>query len=326
MGNGIRGNSGHFSGFLSKKIMRTFHECLPCFVKQAVSTLKRAGATEDQFRIAMRTVFCELAGIDFGATPPVTARKIYRIIRRTSTVSDPFSAEKIRFNDFALSLLPEIQKKIGSAPEMFMSKLKLAIAGNIIDFGKNGNLCEQDVLECFNRALETPIDETAAHRFFTAILDAEKILFLCDNAGEIVFDKLFIEEMPYKKITCAVRGKPVINDATMEDAQQTGLTDLVTVISNGSDVPGTLLDDCSDEFKNAFENAELVIAKGQGNFETLNEITNKRIFFLLQVKCPVIARDIGFPVGSFVIKENRMDNSAELSVKIPASKMEETYG
>ncbi|MFP4242836.1 MAG: damage-control phosphatase ARMT1 family protein, partial [Chitinispirillaceae bacterium] len=133
---------------------------------------------------------------------------------------------------------------------------------------------------------------------------ASRILFLCDNAGEIVFDRFLMESMPREKIICAVRGKPVINDATMEDARETGMTDLVKVVSNGSDVPGTFLKSCSPGFREIFENADLVIAKGQGNFETLSEVKQKKIFFLLQVKCPVISRDVGFPVGTFLIKSS----------------------
>jgi uncharacterized protein with ATP-grasp and redox domains len=126
-----------------------------------------------------------------------------------------------------------------------------------------------------------------------------------------VFDRLLIEQLPLGKVTCAVRGAPAINDATIEDARETGLTDIVKVIHNGSDAPGTILPDCSEEFKEAFAGADLVIAKGQGNFETLSDVENKRIFFLLQIKCPVIARDSGFPVGTFVIKDNSRNTPAE---------------
>ncbi|MBN2189441.1 MAG: DUF89 family protein [Chitinispirillaceae bacterium] len=306
--------------------MKTFYECLPCFVNQALATLKRAGASDRQVQVAMRAVFNELSAIDFNATPPATGTRIYRIIRNITKNADPFSDDKIRYNDFALSLLPEMKRAAASAPDPFLAGIKLAIAANIIDFGKNGSLTEREVRECMGRALAAPVDEASAFRLGKAVAGADSVLYLCDNAGEIVFDRLLIEKMRPEKITCAVRGAPAINDATMEDARHTGLTEMVRVIANGSDAPGTILPDCSEEFKSAFADADLVIAKGQGNFETLSDIKNKRIFFLLQIKCPVIARDSGFPVGSFVIKENNGGNATKQAGQTATLTMEVSHG
>jgi uncharacterized protein with ATP-grasp and redox domains len=132
---------------------------------------------------------------------------------------------------------------------------------------------------------------------------AKKILYLVDNTGEIFFDKLLIQQMPNDKMTFVVRGYPVINDATLIDAKIAGLTEMVEVIDNGSDAPGTILEDCSKEFLRHFSDADLIIAKGQGNYETLSN-SNKCIFFILKAKCPVIARDIGCEIGSLVIQGN----------------------
>ncbi|MCK4815836.1 DUF89 family protein, partial [bacterium] len=130
------------------------------------------------------------------------------------------------------------------------------------------------------------------------------ILYLADNAGEIVFDRLLIEQLPYEKITVVVKGKPVINDATMDDAEFAGLTEIVEVFDNGSDAPGTILQDCSQTFRDRFEDADLVIAKGQGNYETLSEV-DKDIFFLLKVKCFIIARDIDCEVGEMILQRSK---------------------
>jgi uncharacterized protein with ATP-grasp and redox domains len=132
---------------------------------------------------------------------------------------------------------------------------------------------------------------------------AQNILYLVDNAGEIAFDRLLIEQLPTEKITVVVKGKPVINDATMEDAEFVGLTDIVEVIDNGSDAPGTILETCSQNFRDRFEEADLVIAKGQGNYETLSDL-DKNIFFILKAKCPVIARDIGCEIGDMILCHN----------------------
>lgn len=285
--------------------MQTFYDCLPCFVNQALGVLRRTGATDHQIKSVMKAVFCELAEINLSVPPPVNSGKVFRIVRKSIGENDPYKAEKKKFNLFALHLLSEVHDRICGSQNVFLDKIKLAIAANIIDFGKKNNLTEDEVRAVFERALEKHVDETAVSNLKNTLQNAKSILYLCDNAGEIVFDRFLIEEMPYEKIICAVRGAPVINDATFEDADEVHLKELVKVISTGSDLPGVILDDCSTAFKQVFNDSDLVISKGQGNFETLSEIQSKRIFFLLQVKCPVIADHIGFPVGSFVIKDNQ---------------------
>ena len=133
---------------------------------------------------------------------------------------------------------------------------------------------------------------------------ASRILYLADNTGEIVFDRLLLEQMPRDRITFAVKGGPVLNDATREDAEFTGITDLVRVIDNGTDIPGTVLSACSAEFREEFARADLVISKGQGNYETLDE-EDKHIFFLLKVKCRVVSDDLHCDVGSAVVHRRR---------------------
>jgi uncharacterized protein with ATP-grasp and redox domains len=283
--------------------MKTFYECLPCFITQTITTLARAGADDDRKKVVFRAIFRELACIDFESNPPAMAMLIHRIIRRETNCMDPFYADKKRYNEFAQSLLEHMREGL-FASDTFETRVRLAIAANIIDFGKNANLAESEVMASFEKAMRIPIDVEACNRLYQAIGAARRILFLCDNAGEIVFDKYLIEMLPKEKITCVVRGFPVINDATIEDAGLTGLDSCVEVIDNGSDAPGTILGECSDSLRQRFNDADLVIAKGQGNFETMSEIRNKRIFFLLQAKCAVVARDIGCETGSFVILEN----------------------
>jgi uncharacterized protein with ATP-grasp and redox domains len=136
---------------------------------------------------------------------------------------------------------------------------------------------------------------------FQAVEASRSILYLGDNCGEIVFDRLFIEQLIPERVTYVVRAAPIINDVTLEDARYTAMTDRVRVIDNGSDAPGTLLTECSQEFQEAFASTDLIIAKGQGNYETLHA-SDRPIFFMLKVKCPVVARHIGHEIGSYVIK------------------------
>jgi len=158
---------------------------------------------------------------------------------------------------------------------------------------------EHSILE----ATDFDINETLGEHLKSEIEKAKSILYLGDNAGEIVFDMLFIEQLPEEKICFVVRGKPVLNDVILQDALQVGLDKYVEVIDNGSGIPGTILEDCSDTFRKRFESADLVIAKGQGNFETLSQI-DKNIFFLLKIKCPVIADLTGMKMDEMAIFRN----------------------
>jgi uncharacterized protein with ATP-grasp and redox domains len=183
---------------------------------------------------------------------------------------------------------------------------RLSIAGNILDFGIGNLTSEQsaDTLdETIQDALTRPIPPGNVALLREAIEEAEDILYVGDNAGEIVFDRLFIEQMPGERVTFVVKGAPIINDATREDAEVAGLTEIVSVIDNGSNAPGTILELCSGQFRRRFESSDLVISKGQGNYETLSEI-NKRMYFLLKVKCPVVAKDLGCQVGDMAVRRS----------------------
>ena len=282
-------------------MIKTYIDCIPCFVNQALTVLRTITADEAVHEKTVRKVLRLLAVMDLRLPPPATAQRIHRVLREITGNDDPFAREKEAQNRFALSLIPEIRKRHLHDTDLFLKTLRLSIAGNIIDSGKNPDIRHADVLQSIERAMETGLDMRAVDRLRRAISNSSNILYLGDNAGEIVFDRLFIECMPYDKITYVVRGAPVINDVTWKDAQEVNMCGLVEVIDNGSDAPGTILEDCSEEFQERFSFADLIIAKGQGNYETLN-VVNQKIFFLFQVKCPVIARDTGHAVGSFVVK------------------------
>jgi uncharacterized protein with ATP-grasp and redox domains len=178
--------------------------------------------------------------------------------------------------------------------------VRLAIAGNVIDLGVKSHLDEAQIRAAIEDCLTDPL-EGDIDRFAQAVAGATRILYLTDNAGEIVLDRLLIERLPRDKVTVAVKGAPVINDATRADAEIAGITSLVNVIDNGSDAPGTILEDCNGVFRRHFAQADLIIAKGQGNYETLRE-ASAPLYFLLRVKCPVLARDLGCPVGRLVLR------------------------
>ncbi len=247
----------------------------------------------------LRDVLRLTADMDLSSTPPAMGQQIHRRLRELTGNVDPYAVVKTRFNQMALEMLPELRATIADAADSFDAAVRLAIAGNIIDFGPKGNTTEHDALEAIAHALSEPLYGDI-RLFQNSINRADHILYLADNAGEIVFDRVLIEHLLPKRIILAVRGAPVINDATIEDAQATGLTELVTVISNGSDAPGTILGDCNASFREHFYKADLIISKGQGNFETLSE-EGGNIFFLFKAKCPVIASHAGVPLGAQVL-------------------------
>lgn len=280
--------------------MRTFLECVPCFVRQALDSARLVTDDETVHEQVLREVLREVGEMDFHSSPPVMGQHMHRLIRRLVADDDPYRNIKDHFNRLALALYPELEKRIEGSRDPLETAVRVAIAGNIIDFGSNCDLEDSRVEEAIESSLVAPLSKSAVEDLRESAGRATSILYLGDNAGEIVFDRLLIEQLPRQKVTYVVRGSPVINDATMSDALATGMTDLVEVIDNGSDAPGTILETCSVAFRRRFEAADLVIAKGQGNYETLSE-ADKSIFYLLKVKCPVIARHIGCDVDSLAV-------------------------
>jgi len=219
---------------------------------------------------------------------------------------DPYRAIKRMSNDMALQFVPEFRNAIRHAQDPLQAAIKIAAAGNIIDFGakRHGSL---DI----EKELRT-IDERAFGRFdfaefYRRLKAADRLLYICDNAGEIVFDRLFIEEIrrthPELQITCAVRDQPVINDAVLLDAHDAGLHEEAEVISSGSVYPGTLLDQTSEEFRELFRNADVIVSKGQGNFETLLDDADERLFFILRIKCDQMSKLSGITKGDLVLMQ-----------------------
>lgn len=283
--------------------MKSCMDCIPCFVRQSLDAARFVSENPTVHEFALRQVLSELSEVDLDRSPPETGQAIHRIIRNCTGVQDPYKNVKQRSNEIAFALYPELKARVEKSEDSLETAARLAIAGNIIDFAIEQHIGPSLIVSSAEDALTAPISCGAVRKFREAVDSAERILYLADNAGEIVFDRLLTEQMPTQRITLAVRGAPVLNDATMLDAKEAGLTDIVDVIDNGSDAPGTVLHDCSKEFVRRFHDADLVVSKGQGNYETLSHIP-KRTFYLLKVKCPVIEWHSGYPVGSLALIEH----------------------
>jgi len=294
--------------------MQIFLDCIPCFIRQALDAARLATDDKRIHEQVVREVLILTKDLDMSQSPPVMGQKIHRLIRQLVGTEDPYCDVKRQFNNAALRLYSKMRTHVLESKDMLETAVRLAIAGNIIDFGVNSKLKESELEKVISECLAAEFYDMQLGPFEQALNDAEEILYIADNAGEIVFDRLLIEQLPIEKVTVAVKGSPVINDATMKDAVLAGLPRIVEVIDNGSDGPGTILKTCSQIFVDRFEKADLVIAKGQGNYETLSEV-DKNIFFVLKAKCPVIARDLGCEVGEMIFRKSKTFRYAEDLVK-----------
>lgn len=281
--------------------MKINFDCIPCFVKQTLNTARFLELDEETTRELMLHTLGLVRELDWSLPPPVIGRDIHRTIRQLTGDPDPYLRQKTGDTEKALERLPDIQRIVSDADDPFRAAVTFSIVGNAIDLGAKTGI-EADVNRTFASALSRELDLRALERLRRALDAARHVLFLCDNAGEVVFDRPLLQWIGPGKLTLGVRGAPVINDATLEDAERSGLTERYRVIANGSDTPGTWLKDCTAEFVREFETADLVLSKGQGNYECLNQHPRK-IFFLFLAKCPPVAQDTGQPVDSCVIHE-----------------------
>lgn len=272
--------------------------CKNCFIKTYTKLLDKH-ADDPKIRDTFFQFFDAYYPKHSHLTTPEIQRDLNKRFSELVNIEDLYEQEKIDSNLHAMSLYDIWKAKLNQVEDVFTTTLKLAIAGNIIDYGANND---------FN--INETIDEVMASDFAidhslilkNKLKSAQKILYLGDNAGEIVFDKLFIEtNMQDKDVAFAVKGGPILNDVTIVDAVQTGMDKTARIISNGDDAPSTILSRCSDEFLSEFQSADLIISKGQGNLEGLFRLNDKRIFFLLMVKCSVIADILKVKKGEYVI-------------------------
>jgi len=281
--------------------MKTYLDCLPCFLRQAVEAAKMA--TEEplvQWEV-VGAVLRVLTAVSAGDRPPQIAARVHRTVRRVSGCDDPYCQVKKSSNEAAMALYPRAKELVAASDDPLQTAAKLAVVGNIMDSGVG-----------LRFDLETEIERAGERRFATGDFDrfreelakASTVLYLADNAGEIVFDRLLIEQMDDKKILAVMKAEPMLNDALLADAEFAGIDRMSTLLTTGPGWPGAGEGDCSADLQDAFARADVVIAKGQGNYEWLSEAKDN-VFFLLMAKCPVVARDLGVEVGELVVKSAR---------------------
>lgn len=294
--------------------MKTYLECLPCVMRQALEGARQASDDEDLVLEVLRRAGLAISQANLGEPSPVLIGVAHRIIREVTGNDDPYQTARATCNRNALTWYPRLKEMVSRSPDPFETAVRLALAGNTIDFVVNPKADEVNLDEAVHHAMSAPLPGRVLQEFRDAVRSAGSILYLGDNAGEIVFDRLLVEQLPAQVVTFAVKGRPVINDITYSDADQAGLSRLVEVIDNGSDLPGTILAECSGTFRTRFQEADLVISKGQGNYESL-DTSSQQIFFLFKAKCPVIVMHLHCSLGDLVLApSDRSAGSKDTSV------------
>ncbi|MFC1484411.1 DUF89 domain-containing protein [Candidatus Neomarinimicrobiota bacterium] len=287
--------------------MRSEPECLACMMNQAWNTARIVTKDPNQLREIINCAAQLIQHTDLELTPAENSKPIYEIAARVSGITDPYQELKRQSNQEALRLLPGLQKTVEQAEDRMAAALHVAVAGNIIDLGIGHTY---DLREDVDVILQTPFRIDHTDMFKREILPGRTLLMLGDNAGEIIFDRILIEELLRNEIqvTYSVKSHPIINDATLEDAETSGIAQLVPVIETGSGDIGVNFSNVSDEFMEAFQSVDLILAKGHGNFETC-DTRPENIYFLLKTKCGVVARELGVEMGAIIFKNNRYNDS-----------------
>jgi damage-control phosphatase, subfamily I len=279
------------------------YRCFFCFARAYESLLQQSAMPLEAKNRFVTDMGHRYASQNHHFSAPAFARELHCMLRESTGVADPYVDAKKNSNDLVMGMYPALKQQVIDANNPYNTALRLAIAGNIIDFAVSRHFDLDGTIE---KVLNSNFAIDHSEELKSAISQARSVLYLGDNCGEIVFDKLFIEHLMHPSLTYAVRGAPAINDATMDDALYVGMHHVADVVSNGYDAPSTLLEHCSEEFIEVFNQADVIISKGQGNLEGLWGKTNKRVFFLLMVKCDVIADALQVKTGDFVVVENTM--------------------
>ena len=287
-------------------------ECYPCIFQQllSISTLMKLNEAEKK-RLFEKSMQYLLETHGDGIV-------VQHIIRKaTDTVIDmlnkpndfdPYRAIKTHSNDIALKYYQVFREKIRESSSPLQTAVKIAAAGNIIDFGAKDH-ANLDIKEELDSIDQRGFGIYHYDEFLKRLSSASTLLYICDNAGEIVLDKVFIEEIrkafPSLDIICALRERPIINDAVLNDALYIGLDQVATLISSGSVYPGTILEETSNEFRKLFDKADFIVSKGQGNFETLLDTATEKMFFILRIKCERMARLSNTQQGNLVLMQGK---------------------
>lgn len=276
--------------------MKTYLDCLPCMMYQALKTGRIATSDEVKLKKILDAVGEEIKNVPMHQTPAQTGEIVYRIVKDITGVVDPYKQIKEKNISEAIALFPVLNNYLNNSNDKLLTAIRIAIAGNVVDFGVSKKFNLQEDL---NKIISQEFSIFEYKAFKNSLAKAKRVLYLGDNAGESVFDKILIEHLGVP-VTYVVRGIPIINDVTYEDAVASGIHEVANIISSGTTAPGTILELCTQEFVDIFNNADMVISKGQGNYEALASV-DREVFFLLKAKCHIVAKNLGAQEDDIVL-------------------------
>ncbi|MGE5390123.1 MAG: damage-control phosphatase ARMT1 family protein [Deltaproteobacteria bacterium] len=284
--------------------MQVKPDCMPCYLVQCLSALSRANIDEQRQQAILSKISPELALLSPDRTPSFNSSLVLLRCYDLAGVEDPFAQAKQASNRHALRILDDFAFD-PKADDALIVALKLALAGNVIDLGIQDSY---DIESSLAEVMKNEIDEKSLQDFISCLDTAQNILVVGDNSGEIVFDTVLIQVMQHmgKDVVYSVKGGPILNDATKQDAIESGMIDLAPVIDTGNRFLGVEWKLCSEKFQQHYLKADLVIAKGQANYESLEGCAHAgpKTFFLLKAKCPVVADSLGVALGDWVLRRN----------------------
>lgn len=278
-------------------------DCIPCLLAHTLKTIRKSGVAEEIENELFATAMEEARVLLDGKPAPLAASAIYRSLAKKTGVEDPFRDFKIKSTEKALKVLPRLRDIVRQSDKPFHKAVEFAIAGNSIDLVQMDEHELDDVVGWLeSHGMDLSSDETISV-LQKEIEDAETVFIIGDNAGETVFDILLLEAIDNAKIYYGVRGGPALNDATEIEAQESGIVELAEIVSSESAIPGTMLEHVGEDFRKLFHSADVVIAKGQGNLETLDDAP-RPVYHLFKAKCEPIAKLTGRKIGDFVVWKN----------------------
>jgi len=280
--------------------MKTQFECIPCIINSYLRLVETDVIPQPQQEAILRQLLKYLSEVDFDQSPPMLGSAIHEMIRESLQNTDPYYQLKQNFNHMMLDVYPTFEEMVNNSKDPFDTAMRLAIAGNVIDFGAKYQF---DVMTTINKVMEIKLAIDDSLELRQDLKNAHTLLYIGDNCGEIVLDKLFLESISIPQKIFVVRESPIINDITRNDAKMTGLDEIARVITTGDNSPGAVWESASKEFRDHFKNADIIISKGQGNLEGLIDVHHDHIYFMLVVKCDLIAQIIEARREDFVVKK-----------------------
>lgn len=281
--------------------MKLQQECIECILGQSRRVASKINASHALAAKIDAVAHKHAKNFSFSKTPVEVATPLYEELALVAGKKDLYDEAKLIATKQAIAMTPQLQKMIDDEPDPLIAAGKMAVAGNVIDLATED---EFDLAETVERVLHAKFGEDYFGDLFKDLALAKSLLYLADNAGEHIFDALFLKQLnksyPDLKITYMTRGNAIINDVTLEEAVRDGLDKYATVESSGMPTPGFIYDMAADEVKKKFLDADVVVAKGMGNFETMTEVNLRDVYHLFKVKCSVVSNFTGFPVGTFM--------------------------